>query len=835
MFMRSNLSISLFLFIVICFFACKKNSSIDQELMGPDPVLNFDTKEVSVIVPSNSSFKPSGSTILSLGTEQQVNASGKSRVAFEKGSYTIAYVFDNNKKLVLAGFITDSTNVISTASTAKVLLYLGYNIPLQPDTLSNFFINNVNKMTGYQDWEKEFESLFNSDPLTLSNKSFVTPLKNRMAKFMERVAPIEILGKAADIHVDANDIKSGIQVSEDGFNKAVITNWYRRRAHAFLYKMSYKDMNSVQHTVKERVHGKADKEMAVDPASAATGVLSEIGKNIEGKSMETFKVTSGPLEIELKDNESEALYNLRVVGPGRTEVFGLTSQELDKLLQLQIETFLLDFVVPSISLIASAPQKPTGAWPEAEKNQKTDALLTLLKSLPDVNENIKKGEYKAAIEKLLQNAIADRTGELMKELFKIALNKELSGKVSSHFTKNFEKFMYILGVFDTALGASDLIRIATNIYASKWLDSWDVKATASKVTLSPKNSSVIPFRLQKISATIKNLSGAAYYEWKTTGKYGKLTDTKGHKDLASFSSSDKDVIYESKVSSTSLSDGDNIDYIYVTALVDGIKVGTDTAIINVKKNRYEMQPTGITLSGKEGANHTAKLYLLKPDGGNDIKPNNDVDYKVIWTTDGKHGKLHGKDARSIKTLTVYNDNAAWYECMDKDTKEGTEIINVKIYSKPKSASDNEYVIFDEVQGTIKINNDPKKKIMHIPAIFVHGDTTSGPFTSFPSYSTYYLYSCHKATIALVPEVKDAIHYSLRFYGQNPKVSGAVLSASWTPQNLSYSSPPHFVIPKYANGAFAVTYAWGGTSGPNEGRHSLYTGSGGMAEVIVTLN
>jgi len=51
-----------------------------------------------------------------LETEQTVDASAKAKVTFEKGSSTIAYVFNNDKKLVLAGFITDSTNVISPAT-----------------------------------------------------------------------------------------------------------------------------------------------------------------------------------------------------------------------------------------------------------------------------------------------------------------------------------------------------------------------------------------------------------------------------------------------------------------------------------------------------------------------------------------------------------------------------------------------------------------------------------------------------------------------------------------------------------------------------------------------
>ena len=161
--------------ISILYLACKK----DKQEQDQDPQVvvpsNLDMKEIEIAVPAASVFKPAGSKVFSFGIEQTVDAAGKTKVAFEKGSSTIAYVFDNNKKLVLAGFITDSSKVISPATTAKVLLYLGYNIPLHPDTLSVYFLNNIQKLPGAKAWEKEFETLFLSDPLTLSNKSFVAP------------------------------------------------------------------------------------------------------------------------------------------------------------------------------------------------------------------------------------------------------------------------------------------------------------------------------------------------------------------------------------------------------------------------------------------------------------------------------------------------------------------------------------------------------------------------------------------------------------------------------------------------------------------------------------
>jgi hypothetical protein len=704
----------LLIVLLASFIACKKDKGGSDSTPPPTPTTSLGMKEVEIIVPAASGFKPAGSKVFSFGTEQTVDAAGKSKIAFEKGSSTVAYVFNADKKLVLAGFITDSTKIISPATTAKVLLYLGYNIPLQLDTLSVYFLNNIDKLPAAKEWEKEFETLFLSDPLTLSNKSFVAPLKARMAKMIDQTPPIDIRGRAADIQVDSSDIKSGIQVSDDGLSKFKITNNYRRRAHAFLYKMSYKDINGGSHAVKTEISNltKADKDMIIDPVAAVNSFIGEIGKHfVEGKGEESFSVTSGPYPLELGDNESEALYQLRVVGPGATEALALTDEEQKKLTRLEIETFLLDFVVPAISLAASVPQKPSGAWPSSETNGKVDKLLVLLGSMPDVSDEIKKGNYKEALKKFLAAVYNDITGKALDNLIELALDGELAGKVSSHFNITTEKALYILSMIDGALTASDLVRIGSNIYASKKLENWQIKARSGQVKLQPKSSVVVTYQQKKLTAEIKNLTTqTAYYEWSTSGKYGKLTDTKGHSDQLSFSSPDKDVFYVSKVSDSKLSDGDNLEYIYVTAFSDGVKVGTDTAVINVKKDKYQMKPDGITLSGRENSQHEVKLYLEKPDGSNNISPNTTHDYKVIWTTAGKYGKLNAKDITGVKTVTLYNDNSVYYECLDKDTKEAVETISARIYIKAKSEPENAYGLFDEVQGTVKINNDPKKKV-----------------------------------------------------------------------------------------------------------------------------
>jgi len=822
-----------FLIISGTYLSCKKEIDAGNGPVTPEAPATFDTKEIQITVPAGSSFKAAGSTVFSFGSEKTADASGKATVSFEKGSATLAYVFDANKQLSLAGFITDSTNVISPATTAKVLLYLGYNIPLQPDTLSTYFLNNIDKLAAAKEWEQEFETLFLSDPLTMSNKSFVAPLKDRLAKMITPDNPINIRGKTSDILVDANDIKSGLQVSDDGLSNFKITNNYRRRAHAFLYKMSYKDMNGATTNLKTPFDSstKADKDMAVSPVAAVTGFLSEIGRNIEGKGLESFSVTSGPFPLELQDNESEALYKIRIVGPGGPTTLKLTADEVRKEALLEMETFLADLVIPIVGLAASLPKKDGfgGISVGTDPYAKADAMMTFVKAMPDVYDEIKQGNYQTALIKLMKNVYNDAGGSLLNELYGIALGERLNGNVKTFFTNNFKQLLAVLQVTDFALGASDLVRIVTHLKASYWLEEWDIKARSGLIKLSPKNAVVVPYQQQKLTAEIKNLTQTASYEWSTSGKYGKLTDTKGHTDLASFVSSDKDVFYASKVSAASLSDGDNLEYIYVTAYIGSTKVGTDTAVINVKKEKYAIKPDGITISGKDDKYNEVRLYLEKPDGSNNIRPDKDYSYKVIWTTSGTYGKLYAKDISAVKTLTLYDDNSAYYDCLDKTTKTGTETINARIYIKAKAAPESEYKLFDEANATLKIDNDDKKRILHIPVELLHGDT------SF-LVGTQMGYNCAKIWSASFPEDKDAKSYTIWFHGAKGVPGSWDQTYSWIAGNPT-PAPPQSYAPKkgYSGGIFTIT--WIGTGNYVNGwspEHANSAPASGEAQVTILL-
>ena len=744
--------------------ACKKDTKPSDEPVPPAPS-DYATKEVQVVLPKPG-IDLSTCTLQSFLTSTSLNAQGKTRVAYTPGSSTIGYVFDKDKNLLMAGFVTDSTTTINTQSTAKVLLYYAYQLPLQPYAITPHFINHIHELPGVTTWYKEFDSLFSKDPLVLSKGNFAAPLKATIEALIKSNNVDIRASRAADITVDNGDVRSGLQVSSETLSQFSIIHTYRRRAHAFLYKKAYKDLSgSLTNISNYDAHGE---DFAVDPVSAINSFTGELGKLYEGKSNESASVTIGPRDMTLADNESEATYILRIIGPGIGGAGTKTKAETDQLSRLELETFALDFLLPVVMEVVAnkdAINKKGVNIGDGPTEKLIENVELFLKAFPDVNEQIKKGNYMLALRDgvlaLGSNAAQKYTEQIMLSVMGIVYaSASKTGIKVPNVTFNNAKDLLLeplaaLAVIDKALFATDLLRITANITGSRQMEEWVLTARVGAVDLTPKQKSVIPYQQAKLTAKIKNFKAPddthPYFEWKTTGKFGKLTDTKGHTDMASFESADADVFYVSRSSNASLSDGDNIDYIYVTAYYGTTKVASDTVKINVQKDRYKITPEGLTVSGKKGATNELTLYLEKTQGYNGISANDSIDYKVVWTTAGSYGKLSGRETYTQASVTQYNDNWIIYECLNDQVKEATETIRAKIYRKRKSEPESAYLLFDEAEGTIKINNDPKKKIVVIPFTFYETILT-------PSVGNWALYS-----IVQIPIVDTTLKYSVKAF------------------------------------------------------------------------
>jgi len=172
----------LLVLIPVFYLSCKKDIGDPDPVNPPavtDTAKRYTTQDVQILLPSDATIDLASLTISSLSVESKVDAQGKVKAAYNQGLPSIAYVFDKENNLLLAGFLTDTTRTISIGSTAEVLLYFSMGTVLQPNELMHKFISGIAQVPGVADFKGELETLFKSDPRMLQKGLFASVLKNR--------------------------------------------------------------------------------------------------------------------------------------------------------------------------------------------------------------------------------------------------------------------------------------------------------------------------------------------------------------------------------------------------------------------------------------------------------------------------------------------------------------------------------------------------------------------------------------------------------------------------------------------------------------------------------
>ncbi|MEO9021507.1 MAG: hypothetical protein ABI290_05175, partial [Ginsengibacter sp.] len=564
-----------------------------------------------IILPENSSVDMATCEIYSLALTAKVDAQGSVKAPYSQGFPNVVYLFDKNKNVILAGFITDSTNTISVASTAEVLLYFGMGTTFQPHEIMEKFINGIGKVPGVTEWKTELEVMFKNDPLMLQKGLFVESLKTKVDAIIKTGT---IPRRPADITVDANDTRSGLQLSEKGLNSFIIQNGIRRRAHAFVYKMDYTDLDGDSKTVIPNIGSSTTSivDFNISPTGAIRDYKGVMQDWAAGKGMEFAVTTNGPTAIPLEDNEKEANFKIRVVGPGKPVFASMTTYERERWWNVSLKTALFDFLMPIV--LDAIGHK------EILKNMNTklnigdnlknlEALVEktkdLIAAIPAATDALESGDYKKVTTEVFFAITNSRLGNVADDWLKFLYNNvaEYVQKNGSEYYKDalvfddrLENLLKVLEVLDLGLKGVDYARLTGAILQSKTLEEWDLKAQELKLTLDPKEFTIGPLDQKLLTANMKTSLGddmpVIEYQWETTGKYGYLWDDRGHKGNA-FSSSIKEAYYLCNAMESDIVAGkEYADTIKVTAYLKigqtSSKIGTNVSIARISRDVFKL-------------------------------------------------------------------------------------------------------------------------------------------------------------------------------------------------------------------------------------------------------
>lgn len=723
--MKNLKTISLLALFFISLGCSKDDDTVkDKEQQSGD----FELLDIKVILPEDSNLDLTKTKVFVLSENFDVSSNGDSKIHYNENSRSLAVLFDENDQPIIMGFITDTKKEISVKSTVEASYYFGLGAIFQPEETRKNFFEKSEQLRGFSEFIEETNTLFNGNVNFITSDNYSKALKERLDAFTADRDTMDIRNNKT-LEVDKNDIKSGLQIEEVDFENIIVVNNYRRRAHGFVYKTDFTDIEGTQTTlvndiVADKPTSKSD--FMIKPAQSIRGFTGVLGDWASGTDFAITKTEQQTLE--LGDNEKEATYKVRVVGPSFT-LGDITDFEETKLRQLEWETLGYDLVLP-LMLDAVGHAKLLKGLDETKFKPFINALILFSSSIESVNEPLKKGDYSKAMSELLIAMAKGSNSEQFEAMVKALIDGILEVAEGAGSTLNVKeaervmssvKFLFkTLQVTDIFLKIVDYSRIVLNINESNMLEEWEVKAKKTDVTIAPQLPVAFPLIEKPLTATIKSTviaSGQIFqYEWKTSGKYGILKDNEGREATSIDIGSTKNqniVKYFSTSNDTDLpkdaSDTVIIDA-YIKEGVNKTKIGSDTVTVSVRPYKFVIKPDGITIQGGTDL----KLYIEKPDGTDQITSNPELDYKIVWTTPANHGVLDGLSGN----YTTYNDNKMIYSCFDKTARNSKEVITARIYGKLKSASD--YKLYDEITATINIDNDPKKKYIVLgPKYTVH--------------------------------------------------------------------------------------------------------------------
>lgn len=814
--------------IVLVLSACKKPKEDDIVT----PTGEFKTVEVQVIFPEGSrELDPSTMTISSLSINSEVNSSGRAAVAYNTGYPGMAFLLDEDKNVIMAGFISDIRKEISISTTTEFLLYLGLGTIFQPTDIKELFLDKVNTVAGIDEFESSIAALFMSNPHMLNDAAYAPLLIEKVDQLLQSDT-VDIGYKS--IVLNGNDIRSGIQLSEVDHQHFSITNYYRRRAHAFLYKTAYKDKDGKKIIVDDNISGSdlSEFDISVGATGALREVLGIISDALAGKGAEFAATVTDPIKLNLNaETESEAIYEVGVVGMGvkaiNPNARQMTNAEDKKLQEIFIETFIIDFFLP-IMLDMGGHSSLLKKVDEKKYGKLIDAVEPFLASVPTAYEAVKKGDFKTGLEDFMytfyNNDVGSNLDKILAGIYNWLwheIDTEIFIQNDEKITEGIESTVKILKAFDIGLKAIDYFRLIGSISETYPFETWEVKIKESKVSLSPQEATVITFREKEFTAIIKDTKlsdGQSFvYEWSTTGNYGIIKDNVGHEGTSFSSSSDK-VSYLSELLDEEIPD-DATDNIIVEVWIKqqgqtSILLNSDTSVVKINNRNHKLFPDGATIRG----NTDLRLYLRREDGTNGLQPNSYVDYKIIWSTSGKYGLFNG----SQTTVTLYDNNNIVYNCMDEDVEDATETFNIRIYKKNKEDSD--WELSEDIDGSLIIDNDPNI-IKYIQPLAVGHVVFGGP----PHYMTMsYSYTP-------VPIEPDAVNYHVEvlehYWGYNGTNHIYYQFASWTNDNYGnmLDQNPNEYQPRQAITTYAADWH---DAGEIQARHNSIRGYG---QVTIVLN
>ena len=743
--------------ILLLFFqSCKSpeptspGDDTEGDTSNPDLV----TVNTTIILPANSPLKAEDLTLTSaIDQEYPISADGSVSHKVYKDDMRLVRVYNSNGDIVMMGWVDPSTGkaTISARTTAEALIYFDTGGWQMPDELQSALIKELASSTEIYPVKSAVESALSNSPYTITGAlSVLTPIcAQTAAKLLGLDTPAP---PATDgVRIQPPTPKSGITILQPGLNDIVIRNDFRRRAIAYIDRVS--PAAEIKKLELSATKGATSFWGAVNDITAAVAQqgLSYIwnlnNSAYSGVSSETIDLPVVP------DDAIKTEYKVTVVGMGVHDgsIGSLSTSRQNELSDLIKKSVVIDFLVPFVTTTI-LPLKGD-AINKALKNEKAQGAISLLintlaQTAPNIWKKALSGNVKGAIQDginalLTDGLVQESYLDFVKTLAEIS-GKEL-GK-GSKFLEVGKSFVKAIGGVDAILTGFDTFAQARAFDNSALAETWDITVNKSKVKLTPQLGDIVKGDKISFTATVPSATGdnapKIEYQWSTTGAHGNI----------------KDNIHQGKDFTTTanvveyISDGSTIgdDSVKVEAFeINGQKRNSiGDASVNVK-----IRELRITITPRKKSLWPPDVQKFQAEVPDELKQSGD-EFSYSWSTSGTYGGFVTGGNYYVSPLDV----ASWI--VHGNNSEGTDNVTVEVFRMRNGQSES------LGNATAEILVEQKKTVIEGSWGIEEKEADAGR-------------SCANAYI-YVPKVEDAIQYDMDAYNFNdPLYFGKEYVRTWT--------------------------------------------------------
>lgn len=481
----------------------------------------------------------------SSGGERNVSSTGEVKITIFNGGPQYSELRDPQGRLVMAGFLSSSDTLVNAESTARMLGFFAVGGHTVSSEARLIILDQVDQLTEFQPLLTAVEDVIaRLGYIDFSDAALITALNSLSDLTINGGTenPL-ILPQGRGTLVTPTTSASGISLDISKDNELTLTNVYLRRSLMWLDTMSYKMQNG--NTVQASSALQNQKSSIINSPQRYAGLIGTVSSisiaALVGGDLPYSPVVVGPLAIPASptgiEGAVETTYRLTIGGPGfgAGDVAQLSESRTAELGIHNGKAFLLDYIVPFVATVVVPMNgdqiddfvKFVGANPAL-----SDLINTMFITLPNVKDQISKGEYKDALFTLRDGVFLSNT--LLPAMFQFFIDWAESSMDQSTFdeaaqiAKKGGSILAVIGTVDKIISAGETLIVAHDLLNSDQANVFTIVSSKGKITLIPDQSSYNITQTATVRAVIQNKNPDAVYRYGWSIDNGlKLTDGAG--------------------------------------------------------------------------------------------------------------------------------------------------------------------------------------------------------------------------------------------------------------------------------------------------------------------